>query len=333
MSSDTLRIQWKRDLPPSQWDAVIARLNGHPLQTAFWGEARRCADGIESESYAAIVDGRVVWAARVESRRVPVLGRIAWVPKGPTAAADASASECECQWLGQLRREGFMLCVVDPWEVAAGPEDADHTGRNDRPRTIWIDLAIGRDRLWGNLDKQWRYGVGKAKRHGVIVEQSRDSDDLNAFYGLCLAVSRAKGFRLPASLVLMRALMRQQPGGDASAHLFVARIGDAMGSGAFVLRSGRSVHYFWGATDRGVSESRTAEAIQWAIVEWALASGCVRYDLGGVDPEDNPGVYAFKKKMGGEEITLRGTCGHPLNIRGSLLKSVYGKLPGRRLPL
>lgn len=320
-------------MSPSRWDAAIARLNGHPLQTALWGEARRRADGIESESYAAVAEGSVVWAARVEVRAVPLLGKIAWVPKGPAAIAGPIRTECRRHWLALLRQQGYLLCVVDPWEETHDRSPVEPGVRGQCARTIWIDLSLGTDRLWAGLDKQWRYGVGRARRQGIAVEETRRTEDVEAFFRLCRAVSRSKGFRLPASLALMQALLGPEPGSNSSAHLFAARAGSEIVSGALVLRSGRSIHYFWGATDRAVPGSRAAEATQWAIIEWAIANGCVRYDLEAIDAENNPGVYAFKKRMGGEEIMLSGTRGYALSPVGLLLKSVYGKLPGRRFSL
>jgi len=308
----------------------MARLGGHPLQTALWGEARRRADRIENSSYAALVDGEIVWAARVESRRVPLVGRVAWVPKGPTAGGGTHAAECEREWLALLRREGFLLCVVDPWKEAE-PEGRLDDSRGSRPWTIWIDLSQGREQLWADLDKQWRYGVGRAGRLGVKVECTHEARDLDAFFAMCAAVSHRKRFRLPVSRLLLTELLSQPEGGDSEARLFVARVGDSIASGALVLRCGRSVHYFLGATDRAHSEARSAEAAQWAIVEWALACGCSRYDLEGIDPVNNPGVYAFKKKMGGREIALCGARVHSLSLRGSLLESVRRALPTRRI--
>jgi lipid II:glycine glycyltransferase (peptidoglycan interpeptide bridge formation enzyme) len=34
--------------------------------------------------------------------------------------------------------------------------------------------------------------------------------------------------------------------------------------------------------------------------------GCEQYDLGGIDPDNNPGVYHFKKGIGGVETRLLG---------------------------
>lgn len=52
----------------------------------------------------------------------------------------------------------------------------------------------------------------------------------------------------------------------------------------------------------------------------------VRYDLEGIDPARNPGVYQFKRKMGGIEVTLQGMDATPLSWTGHVFVSV-----GRRL--
>ena len=102
------------------------------------------------------------------------------------------------------------------------------------------------------------------------------------------------------------------------ARLLLARHEGQIAAGAFLMRCGRSLHYFWGATDRRYAKQNVGEAVQWAAIEWGLDRGCVRYDLEGVDPRGNPGVYAFKRKMGGEEVELAGQSFSPLGLRGAL---------------
>ena len=46
-------------------------------------------------------------------------------------------------------------------------------------------------------------------------------------------------------------------------------------------------------------------------MEAAREEGCRWYDLGGIDPQNNPGVYHFKSGFGGEEIIVPG----PFEIR------------------
>ncbi len=200
-----------------------------------------------------------------------------------------------------------------------------------RPRTIWIDVGVGRDRLWANLDKKVRWGIGRARREGAVVEETRSDADLEAFFQLCIGVSRAKEFRLPASLNLMRTLLDGSTAGGTGAHLFVARIGTAVAAGAFILRCGTSIHYMWGATDRSAPKLALGEATQWAVLEWAADRGIERFDLEGIDPRNNPGVYAFKKKLGGEEIVLRGRRAQSLGMRGRVVRRVLSMLQSDRL--
>ena len=47
-----------------------------------------------------------------------------------------------------------------------------------------------------------------------------------------------------------------------------------------------------------------------------------RYDLEGIDPVGNPGVYQFKKKMGGVEVVLQGMEVVPLSLVGRVAVGV-----------
>jgi GNAT acetyltransferase-like protein len=291
------QIEWRGDLAPAAWDAALADLGGHPLQSALWGDARRKVDGIVDHRWMALRDGVPIWMIRVEERRLPLIGWVGWAPRGPTTTRGGGIDMTgDC--VARLRGQGMRLLVIDPWREASP--------QGDSPRTIWIDLTRGRDVLMGGLDKDWRYGVGRAARLGVRIAEETDDSAVERFYALCRAVSQRKGFDLPASLALMQALMLPGKSRGAEATLLVARVGDKIAAGSFLIRCGRSAHYFWGATDRAFSHQRAGEAVQWASIEWALDRHCERYDLEGVDPKRNPGTYAFKKKLGGREVVLTG---------------------------
>src|SRR5262249_36012865 len=153
------------------------------------------------------------------------------------------------------------------------------------PRTIWIDLTRGREALMAGLDKQWRYGVGRASRLGVSISEETDEASLVQFHALCRVVSQQKGFDLPASLALMNGLVARYKTQATEAALLLARVNGEIAAGSFLIRCGRSAHYFWGATDRAHSHQRVGEAVQWASIEWAMDRHCERYDLEGIDRE------------------------------------------------
>ncbi len=312
---------WQAEHDASAWDRELARLGGHPLQSALWGEARRLAEGVEYRCFAARKGDTVVGLARVETRRLPLIGRVAWLPKGPVCKDRKGILSLQ----EALRRERYILGILDPWqEVGVGASDSLAVSR---PRTIWLDLTLGKEQLWRNLDSQWRYGVRRAQREGVVVGQSKDKSEIALFYKLCEDISKTKRFKLPGSLSLMQTLFDLSvPNAPVEAQLFTAKYDDQLIAGVFILRSGAHVHYIWGGVDRRYPKLRAGEAVQWAVIEWALSAGCKTYDLEGIDPVNNPGTYQFKRKMGGREVTLSGMEFIPLSWSGKLVVNV-----GRRL--
>lgn len=311
-------IEWRIDPDPADWDSALAALGGHPLQSALWGNARRHVDGICDHRLMALRAGSPLYMIRFEERRVPLLGRVAWAPRGPTEEAPGGADEIPAAVRASLKGSGIALLITDPWR-RADREGMQPTTQRSLPRTIWIDVGGGKEQVWNSLDSRFRQGFRRGQRSGLTVKTTRSPQDIKEFFALCDDISQVKGFRLPASLALMQHLLRQAPTSDIECQLFVARHDDQLAAGVFIIRCGRSTHFFWGGTDRESSKERAGEAVHWAAIKWAIECGCRIHDLEGIDPEGNPGVYAFKKKMGGAEITLAGKNYYSLDHRGRLL--------------
>jgi len=303
-------LTWRDDLSDTEWDDSLVRLGGHPLQSAHWGRARDKAEGRPYVGVAIRHGDRIEWMARAEVRSLRLLGKAAWIPRGPTVADGVSREVLEAG-ASELKKLGFALYVGTRWRKVA-----EQDGKSTGTRTIWIDLASGRDALWAGLQKKWRHGVGYAQRAGVRVEQTRSPGRVSEFFRLCQAVSESKGFDLPASEPLLSALLASPADAPVASHLFVAECDGQLAAGAFILRCGRHIHYFWGATDRELARNRPGEALHWAIIEWALTQGCTLYDLEGIDPKGNAGTYEFKRKMGGEDVRLANQEVVALSLRG-----------------
>jgi len=306
-------IHWREETDPSVWDRELARLGGHPLQSALWGDARREADGIDDHRFVAEGRSGTLLMARMELRRIPLIGgQVGWIPRGPAGNTSLEIDEAAFRALAPKALARPVLIVTDRWHESSSIDWADAR----RPETIWIDLSSGRDRVWHNLDRQWRYGVGKAQRMGVTVERSRSDEDIHQCLVLLDRIGADKKFESPISEGTLRRLLASDPARSVSVHMFVARCEGAFAAVALIFKCGKSVHYLSGGTDRQYSRHRAGEALHWSIIEWAIAAGASLYDLEGIDRLKDPGTFAFKKKMGGREVALTGKHYYALSAIG-----------------
>lgn len=295
------------------WDRLLAAAGGHPLQSVLWGNARHRIDGIPQLLLAyRSNEGTVNGLARVEMRKTPFAATVAWIPKGPVWG-DNEVRGAAVSLRAELKRRGLIACISDPYAVSSTP-------KAEQPKTIWLDLTLGLDALFNALDSQWRYGARRALREGVVVRTSKAAVDVSAFFRLCRTLSMNKGFALPGSEALMQDLIgSSSPDGPVGMTLYIGVVDGVIAGGALVARCGRHLHYFWGASDRRFSKYRVSEAVQWKVIQDGVNSGMIRYDLEGIDPEGNPGVYEFKRKMGGSEVTLQGMEAIPLSWGGHVV--------------
>ena len=314
-------ITSRDDLTTLEWDRYLTHLNGHPLQSALWGNARRHVNHIKDERLALYKDNQLIALARIERRGIQPWLMCAWIPQGPAIITDSDHRILQNYLLKTLKEKHYSAYVATPWK-----EDHSSAIRKNR-KTIWIDLQCGQEILWSNLDKQWRYGVGRARRQGVTIQVANPNSDLSDFYRLCIQISQEKKFHFQQSEAFLRYLLTE--GNDnVSGTLFLAKQGHAIVAGAFILQSGKNIHYMFGAMDRKYAGSRAGELIQWSVIEWACKQHCIRYDLEGIDSDENSSVATFKKKMGGSTITLPSAEITAVNMRGKLLLPIIRKRVG-----
>lgn len=312
-------LEWREDLNDMEWDELLTSMKGHPLQSTIWGNSKKRIDGINDSRWVAFKDGIPVYLVRFETRYFLKKIKIAWIPRGPVVFDRNHESFSRIEFLTRLKKLGFFFCCEAPWrKVERGKETKSDFF------TIWVDLKLGKERLWENLNKQFRYDVRRSKKLGVSVHASKSSEDLRLFYLLCKKLSLSKEFYFPVSFEFMLNLL-QKNSQTIETLLFVARHEGTFCGGAFIIRCGDCVHYMWGAVDRLFSHLSIGQAIQWEVIEWALSRNCIKYDLEGITRKKNSGVDNFKKKIGGELVSNPGLQIYSFNIFtkqcGHLVKS------------
>jgi lipid II:glycine glycyltransferase (peptidoglycan interpeptide bridge formation enzyme) len=189
------------------------------------------------------------------------------------------------------------------------------------PDTVLIDLSRSREELLAGMKAKWRYNIKLAEKKGVAVADEGLAA-LDDFYALYTATSKRDGIALHPKGYYRR-LFELAAGlsADGRAHagspradlrLWVARHEGQALAAIVTLFYGDEAVYLYGASGDEKRNLMPAYALQWAAMRAAKDSGCLRYDLYGIPPADDPahpmaGLYRFKTGFGGELLHYAGS--------------------------
>lgn len=172
--------------------------------------------------------------------------------------------------------------------------------------TIYLDIEDNLDGLWSGLSREARQKVRKAERLGVEVTEENSIQGLEDYYTVRQENARRNGLRAPsrASILASEPVYMS----DGLAKLFLAKYqGEVIAGQLLVVFNGNVQLGGISYSDRSRQLRLPAnDALQWAVIRWALESGQRRIDWAGYTPEPKSekekGINRFKEKWGGQVI-------------------------------
>jgi lipid II:glycine glycyltransferase (peptidoglycan interpeptide bridge formation enzyme) len=174
-----------------------------------------------------------------------------------------------------------------------------------RHQTMLVDIARPLDQVRAGFAKKWRYELGRAEKAGLEMVEGTDPALLERFRPLFEDFVQRKGFGVDLGADFYAAL-QPRLGEEERLHVALAQLGDELVAGVVATFLGDTGVYLLGASSEAGRGSQAAYLLQWRVIQAAAARGLRWYDLGGTDPDDNPGVYRFKERMGGVELDHPG---------------------------
>jgi hypothetical protein len=181
------------------------------------------------------------------------------------------------------------------------------------PDTVIIDLAKPEAVLLGEMKPKWRYNIRLAERKGVEIHRA-DEGGLPVFYALFRETGRRDGIAIHG-LEYYRTLFshcRDYSGGGQEVRLYIAAHEGEPVAAIITLFRGPDAVYLYGASSDRKRNLMAPYLLQWRAMGDARAAGCLRYDLFGIPPSENPlhpmaGLYRFKTGFGGRIIHRPGS--------------------------
>jgi lipid II:glycine glycyltransferase (peptidoglycan interpeptide bridge formation enzyme) len=196
-------------------------------------------------------------------------------------------------------------------EFTPEPLDADNTYR-----TFVLDLAPAAEELRKRLDAKWRNHLNRAEKNGLNVVAGTGSNEYRIFCQIYDQMRIRKAFETTVDVEEFGRIQENLPESQRLRVLICQEKGAPV-AGLVTSAMGDSAIYLLGATNDEGLKAQGAYLLQWTMIKWLKENGVRWYDLGGIDPERNPGVYSFKRGFSGTDLTQI----NPLVACGSVVSS------------
>lgn len=301
----------------NEWEKLLPLFDDATLyQTWSYGAIRW---GGKNLSHLVLRKGnQIVGLAQVAIKKAPLIrAGIAYVPWGPLWQKKEGEDNSEhfLQSIKALKDEyafkrGLLL------RIAPHCIENEHTGniplmfdeegfsRNAsalRYRTFLLDISPPLEEIRKRLNQKWRNQLNRSEKNGLEIMDGNSNELYQIFLDLQREMLERKQFEPGVDYSEFRKIQNDLPEHLKMKIIICLHEGEPV-SATIGSAIGNTGIYLLGATgDRGL-QLKGAYLSQWIMIQWMKDKGCRWYDLGGINPDKNPGVYHFKAGLSGTDV-------------------------------
>jgi len=293
------------------WDQDLARFDDcSPFQSYGWGEYRRGL-GWKPYRWVALDDqNKVLAMMQGYLRRHPFGLGLVWSEGGPvgdlslcneslqaaiTSATGLRRVYCRFRCDRQRNIEDVLRLGPQGWSTPWSPLTSSYTMR--------LDLTQDESQLLASLERNWRRNLklSRAANLAIRLWPNPTVDEILSVYS---SMQQVKGLEEQHSRAEIEQLLEH-----AKEKLVIYRCDDESGQlislMACLVVGGQACSVLSATSLRG-RELHASYGIYWAMIQHCRNLGIRTYDLAGIDPARNPGVYRFKRATGATPVELLG---------------------------
>jgi lipid II:glycine glycyltransferase (peptidoglycan interpeptide bridge formation enzyme) len=292
------------------WDQTLEGFaDCSPFQSYAWGEYRR-ALGWEPHRWIALDEKeKVVAMMQASVRRYPLGVGLIWSEGGPVGDLRACDENLQkairatglrrfyCRFRCDRRRhiEDVLRLAAQGWNTSWSPLTSNYS--------MSLDLTQEEEGLLAGCDRNWRRNLRRADESNITIRQWMDAgvDEVLSVYE---SMQEAKGLDEQLSRKEVEELLR-----NLKHQLVLYRCDDEAGQVISLLgcmvAGDHACAVFWATSEAG-RKVHASYATFWAVVKHCRRIGIKSYDLAGIDPVRNHGVYRYKRATGATPIEYLG---------------------------
>lgn len=315
-------------------EAALAFADHNYRHVWEYGEIVAARNGARCEHVAIRRGDEIIALADVRIRSLPIVGGgIAYVGGGPlTRRSDGDDVESLRNAVMALRtayvdERGLTLRIMCPlgseswneYAASAMQECGFEPAKWPKPyRTIAVRTDRPLDDVRADFSKNWRKNLRRGEQRGVTLRVSQDCASFDHVRTLYDGLLDRKGFDVELDANFYAAANEKMNPSERFTVILAELDGEVCGMNV-VSALGDTLVGIIGATTYEGAKRYAAYLLEWAAIELAHERGMVRYDMGGIDPDDNPGGYDFKRGTRGDDLTGAG----PFERKPSGLRAAF----------
>ncbi|HVS21493.1 MAG TPA: peptidoglycan bridge formation glycyltransferase FemA/FemB family protein [Pyrinomonadaceae bacterium] len=293
------------------WDQTLALLNDcATFQTYAWGEYRRGLGWEPCRWVALNNEGEVVAMMQGCLRRYPFGLGLVWSEGGPVgdlSVCDENLQAAILRTTGLRRIYCRFRCdrerdIQDALRLSAQGWSTPWSLLSSN-YSMTLDLSQEEDRLLAACEQNWRRNLRRSKDCNLSIRQWLDPN-VDEVLSVYVAMQNFKGLEEQHSRDEIEQLLK-----NVKQQIVLYRCDDEQGEVVSILGclvvGDRACALFWATTEQG-RKLHASYAIFWALVQHCQRIGVKLYDLAGIDPVRNPGVYRFKRATGAAPFEYLG---------------------------
>jgi lipid II:glycine glycyltransferase (peptidoglycan interpeptide bridge formation enzyme) len=213
-----------------------------------------------------------------------------------------------------VQRRGLTLRIVAPIGVAEENQAAEAslrragfapTERGDRYRTVLLDIDRPLDELRASFHRHWRRHLNGSERNELEMSFGTERDHFAHVGRMAEALRARKGYEVDLDAYFYADVQDELLEQDRLVVGLVLKDGTPVAGNITSIHGDTAVYLVGASTELGL-ECKAGYLMHWRTIELLHERGVRWYDLGGIDPDANPGVTSFKLRTNGFDVTAAG---------------------------
>lgn len=289
-----------------EWDGLLQKFPDYTVYQSYaWGE-HRARFGWLPLRLVARDDVNVIFMAQILIRRYPLNVGVVWVPGGPLGDIEL--------WGESFQREirivtgvKFLYCRLNSMRTYVAKDELKLASlgwrRSAYPLNTGLSLtyqpALSEEVRLLQASGNWRHNLRRSSKRSMHVYLWENPDPVEIMKAY-VSMQELKHLNAQTSREAIESLVKE----FADRCIFV-RCDDESGNflalrGALVF--GEKAWDMFAVATPAARKVYASHAAFWELMKLCGERGVQWYDMSGVDPVNNRGVYDFKKGTGAQDI-------------------------------